>query len=389
MTAPTRREVLIGSAALGVGAVGGAVGGGVLVRGRTDRDEDVGAGETLPFHGKHQAGIDTPPQAFATFLGFDLHPEVEAEGLRRMMRLLSDDAARLTTGQPALADTEPEMAHIPARLTVTFGFGPEFIRRAGGAGADRVKPLPSFVIDRLEDRWSGGDLLVHVGADDPTTLAHAVRMLLKDARAFASVRWSQQGFREARGSRPDGSTMRNLFGQLDGTSNPADLDQHVWIDDDSWLAGGTTAVLRRIVMDLDDWDRVDRPARELSTGRRLDTGAPLTGEHEHDEPDFEARNQVGMRIIPEFSHMARAHRAGTSILRRGYNYDGPASGTSSDSGQIFVAYQADVARQFVPIQESLAELDLLNEWTTPIGSAVFAIPPGCAEGGYVGETLLD
>ncbi|SNQ49443.1 hypothetical protein FRACA_3300004 [Frankia canadensis] len=36
----------------------------------------------------------------------------------------------------------------------------------------------------------------------------------------------------------------------------------------------------------------------------------------------------------------------------------------------------------------LAELDLLNEWVTPIGSAVFAIPPGCAAGGFVGETLL-
>ena len=31
---------------------------------------------------------------------------------------------------------------------------------------------------------------------------------------------------------------------------------------------------------------------------------------------------------------------------------------------------------------------LLNEWTTPIGSAVFAIPPGCVEGGYIGDTLL-
>jgi dye decolorizing peroxidase len=31
---------------------------------------------------------------------------------------------------------------------------------------------------------------------------------------------------------------------------------------------------------------------------------------------------------------------------------------------------------------------LLNQWTTPIGSAVFAIPPGCQEGGYIGDTLL-
>ena len=31
---------------------------------------------------------------------------------------------------------------------------------------------------------------------------------------------------------------------------------------------------------------------------------------------------------------------------------------------------------------------MLNEWTTPIGSAVYAIPPGCAEGGFVGDVLF-
>ncbi|MDN5659423.1 MAG: Dyp-type peroxidase, partial [Brevibacterium aurantiacum] len=52
-------------------------------------------------------------------------------------------------------------------------------------------------------------------------------------------------------------------------------------------------------------------------------------------------------------------------------------------------YQADATAQFVPIQQRLDELDLLNEWTTPIGSAVFAIPPGCDENGFIGDTLFD
>jgi len=29
-----------------------------------------------------------------------------------------------------------------------------------------------------------------------------------------------------------------------------------------------------------------------------------------------------------------------------------------------------------------------NHWTTPIGSVVFAIAPGCAAGGHLGEGLL-
>ena len=36
----------------------------------------------------------------------------------------------------------------------------------------------------------------------------------------------------------------------------------------------------------------------------------------------------------------------------------------------------------------LAELDLLNLWTTPIGSAVFAVLPGAQEGEVLGQALF-
>jgi dye decolorizing peroxidase len=39
-------------------------------------------------------------------------------------------------------------------------------------------------------------------------------------------------------------------------------------------------------------------------------------------------------------------------------------------------------------QKRLADKDLLNEWITPIGSAVFAVPPECAVGGWIGEQVL-
>lgn len=77
------------------------------------------------------------------------------------------------------------------------------------------------------------------------------------------------------------------------------------------------------------------------------------------------------------------------ILRRAYNYeDGLSPEGRPDAGLLFASYQADVERQFVPIQRRLAEVDLLNQWITPIGSAVFAVPPGCAPDGWIGETLL-
>ena len=219
-------------------------------------------------------------------------------------------------------------------------------------------------------------------------------MLLKDARSFATVRWTQTGFRRAHGSEKPGTTMRNLFGQVDGTVNPdptSDDFAHVVWGTQGWLTGGTGFVLRRIRMNLDKWDHLDRSGREQTVGRTLTTGAPLTGTKEHDEPNFEAKTAIGFPVIAEFSHMRRARSENhvERIYRRGYNYDHAPTGTEiSDSGLLFASYQADVTKQFVPIQQRLDELDLLNEWTTPIGSAVFAIPPGCREGGYIGDTLL-
>jgi dye decolorizing peroxidase len=330
------------------------------------------------------------------FAAFDLGPEADRESVARMMRLLSDDAARLTQGRAALADTEPELAATPARLTVTFGFGPGLFEAAGVAAArpPSVADLPAFPIDRLQDRWSGGDLLVQVCCDDAVTLAHAVRMLWKDTRAFAAPRWVQRGFLPARGSHAAGTTPRNLMGQVDGTVNPgsADLDRLVWAaGDPQWFVGGTVAVVRRIRMDLDTWDVLDREARELAVGRRLSDGAPLTGEAEHDDPDLAAVDAQGLPVIPDFAHIRRARGAATgpTMLRRGYSYDeGPGPDGTHDAGLVFVSYQADATAQFVPVQRRLAELDLLNRWTTPIGSAVFAIPPGCEPGGWVGQTLL-
>jgi dye decolorizing peroxidase len=391
---PTRRTFLLGGAVAGVGAVA-AIGVDAAASAQDAAPSTPLNGEvTVPFHGIHQAGIDTDAQAHASFIALDLRPDVDRDGLRRLLRTLTDDAARLTRGEAALADTEPELATAPARLTVTFGFGPELVARAGALAPSWLRPLPAFSIDRLRPEYGDGDLLLQIAADDPVTVAHAARMLLKDARAFATPRWVQQGFRRAHGTERPGTTMRNLFGQVDGTANPVPgttaFDDVVWARE-GWLAGGTGMVVRRIAMDLDTWDHLDRPGRDQAVGRFQSTGAPLTGADEFDEPDFEAKDAIGFPVIPEFSHLRRSRPEDPAqrIFRRGYNYDQtPPAGTLSDAGLVFVSFQADVDGQFVPIQRRLDELDLLNKWTTPIGSAVFAVPPGCAEGGFIGEGIL-
>ncbi|TDB76273.1 Dyp-type peroxidase [Micromonospora sp. KC723] len=398
----SRRGLLTG----GVLATGGALAGAAAVTAaRADRPAVRPPEATLaaevgtavePFYGPRQAGVATEPQAHAAFVALTLKPGTDRAALGRMLRLLTDDAARLTQGRPALADTEPELGLLPARLTVTFGFGPGLYRAADldDRRPASVADVPPFRIDRLQPRWSGGDLLLQICADDPLTVAHTQRVLVKDSRPFATVRWVQQGFRRAAGAEP-GRTQRNLFGQLDGTANPkpgGPLETAVWVPDGpDWLRDSTTLVVRRVSMNLETWDLLGRTDRELAVGRRLDTGAPLTGTDEHDEPDFAALGPDGLTVIPDFSHVTRAHVTDDRLrlLRRPYNYDGiPTANGTADSGLIFASYQADIAQQFLPIQRRLAERDLLNEWTTPIGSAVFAIPPGCPAGGWVGQQLL-
>ncbi|NNH69198.1 Dyp-type peroxidase [Nocardia uniformis] len=387
------RRVLLGGGVAAAGVAG--IGWGAATLTHREHHTDPAA-RTVPFFGAHQSGIDTEPQDQCAFVGFDLVPGTDRADIIGLLRIWTDDAARLTQGRPALADTEAELAARPARLTITVGFGPGLFTAAAleHARPHWLKALPPFTIDRLEEAYTGADLLLQICADEATTVSHAVRVLCKNVTSLVRVRWVQRGFRNA----SEGQSMRNLMGSVDGTVNIAsgvDFDRLVWDDGTGlpWLAGGTSMVLRRIAMDLDTWDELDDDGRELSVGRRVANGAPLTGTGEFDDPDFEAVDDTGIPVIPPSSHIARAHHStdGERFLRRGYNYDdAPAPGTVSNSGLLFACFQRDIDAQYLPVQQRLADFDALNQWTTPIGSAVFAIPPGVPKpGGYLGQPLFE
>ncbi len=378
---------------IGLGGLAAGIGGTVAV----DRVRTPDAPAALvDFHGRHQAGVETPIQAHARYLAHDLREGVDADAARRMLRLVTDDAARLCRAEPAITDQEPQLALTPCRLTVTVGFGPGWFSALGLTQKQPIgfQDLPPYEIDRLEERWSGGDLLLQICGDDPLVVAHAARHLSKTVRRFTTPRWVQQGFSTPMFG-PDSPTPRNLMGQVDGTVNPSpgsdDFAEVVWAGSEAgWFAGGTMLVLRRIAMTMDTWDELDPHAQELAIGRTIATGAPLSGGGEHDEPDLTATDSSGLPLIPQFSHIARAASTGRGdrFLRRSYNYDEGITDGVVDQGLLFAAYQADLTRQYLPVQTRLAEQDLLNEWTVPIGSAVFAIPPGCAPDGQLGEGLL-
>jgi dye decolorizing peroxidase len=351
---------------------------------------------TYAFHGAHQAGIETPPTLLQTFIGLDLRTPGLDTG-EAALRLITDDAARLTQGRPALGDTEETLAVHPEGLTIAVGLGRPFFERIGLAERmpPQLAPIPEFSTDAFEEPWVQTDLVLQVGSDDAVTLAHAIRMLTKDLSTLTEVRWMQPGFRSAAPATPDSTSTRNLMGQVDGTINPAagtaGFDEVVWITDGpDWVQGGTVLILRRIRMLLDEWEILDRPAQEAAIGRQLSTGAPLGRTHEFDPVPFDERDANGLPIIPVDSHIAVAHARTTRemILRRPYNYDNGMHDGTNDVGLLFAAYTADPSRSFIPMQQRIATSDAFNKWNTTIGSAAYLFPRGAAEGEILAEGLF-
>lgn len=389
---------------LGAAAAGATAGAGVAVpaTARLLDDPDparrVSTSAVSPY-GAHQAGITTPTQRSVVVVALDLLPGTDREGLGRLMRLWTGDVVALAAGRSAPGDTAPELAQPHTGLTVTVGWGPAAFDLPGleGARPPGLVEVPPMRLDDLDPRWSGGDLLLVVGADDGTTVAHAVRRLVADASPFARLRWRQQGFWNGVGADGSPVTGRNLFGQVDGSANPAPgsslFDVAVWATTPDWFEGGTTVVVRRIAMDLDLWDTVTRADQERAVGRRLDDGAPLTGGREKDDVDLAAVRD-GRPVVAVRSHVRLAHpstNGGARMFRRGLNYtedEVTPGGVVTRSGLVFMSFQADIGSQFTPVLKRLDEGDLLNAWTSTVGSAVFAVLPGFAEGGWLGQTLL-
>ena len=148
---------------------------------------------SVPFYGRHQAGVDTPAQVYAKFIGLNLL-DANRDSFAAVGRIVTDDAARLTQGEPALGDTEPELAKHPARLTITMGVGRTFLEELGVSVPAGFPEIPAFDTDALDPRWGQTDILIQIGSDDPLTLAHAQRMITKDLSTLTQVQWVQSGF---------------------------------------------------------------------------------------------------------------------------------------------------------------------------------------------------
>ncbi|AWB94332.1 deferrochelatase/peroxidase EfeB [Agromyces badenianii] len=418
----SRRQLfgVLGAGAAGavVGAAGGA-GVALAATGGGTTDASGAAASVYPYFGAHQAGIVTPAQDRLHFAAFDVADALDREGLIGLLTEWTDAAARLSQGLEVAeggavggSDYSPptdtgEALGLPASgLTITFGFGPGLF--TDESGADRfglsarrpamLEPLPRFQGDALVPEMSGGDLCIQACADDPQVAVHAIRNLSRIAFGRASLRWSQLGFGRTSSTSTTQATPRNLFGFKDGTANvkaeeTAIVDDHVWVhasDEPAWLAGGSYLVARRIRMIIENWDRVQLGEQEMLVGRSKGEGAPLSGGTEFTEPDFDKTGATDAPLIDADAHVRLAHptsNGGARMLRRGYNFvDGNDSLGRLDAGLFFLSFQRS-PQQFIDVQTSLAR-DGLNEYLKHVGSAIFAVPGGVAEGEFVGQALF-
>ncbi|MEU1211089.1 iron uptake transporter deferrochelatase/peroxidase subunit [Streptomyces sp. NPDC005790] len=395
-----------GAAGLVLGAAGGA-GGYAATRGDAPTPlTAVGSTEAM-FHGKHQAGITTPLQARGHLIAFDLVPGAGRREAAALMRRWSAAAERLMAGEPSDSqghDTGVALDAGPSSLTVTFGFGRTFFTRTGLSGhrPPALDPLPAFSSDHLDPKRSEGDLWVQIGADDALVAFHALRALQKEAGSTARVRWQMNGFNRTPGTTAQPMTTRNLMGQVDGTNNPkpaeSDFEQRIFVpsggaSEYAWLAGGSYAVVRRIRMLLDDWEELTVGRQEQVIGRRKADGAPLSGGSENTEMDLDEAGPDGRLLIPDNAHArisSPEKNGGAAMLRRPFSYhDGISDDGTPDAGLLFICWQADPFKGFIPVQRKLDRGDALSPFIRHEASGLFAVPGGAASGEYVGQRLLE
>jgi deferrochelatase/peroxidase EfeB len=403
-----RRTFLRGgvSGAAATALTGGLLAGGAVADNRSGSSGPAEA-DSYPFHGTHQSGILTPSakQRYSCFAAFDTTVTTKAE-LADLMRTLTARARFLTAGgtPPDLgigappADSDVLGPQVPAdglTFTVSVASG-IFDDRYGLAAAKprHLTPMRVFPNDSPDPKWTGGDLLVQLCANNPDTIHHAVRDLAKHTRGAMQVRWRMDGFNSP--PRPSG-TPRNLLGFKDGTANPTGSTASglVWVDDPSepaWARGGSYQVVRLIRMLVEFWDRVSINEQETMFGRRRDSGAPLDGNNEFDTPNYHADPKG--QVIPLDSHIRLANprthaTANQRLLRRSYNYDlGVDENGDLQAGHIFVCYQQDVHRQFETVQTRLIDEPLVD-YVQPFGGGYFFVLPGVRDAkDWFGSALL-
>ncbi|MCG3753368.1 Dyp-type peroxidase [Amycolatopsis sp. Poz14] len=327
--------------------------------------------------GAHQAGIIAPQQPQSHLL------VVSAEVSVAPGPLLAGLGRQILA---ATAGKDERLLGLPAGdLTVTVGVGPRLVR-AVDPHLPGAQDLPPAAREEIAPADRGGDLLLQICASDPLVPPIVAAALL--ATPGVRERWRQSGARGPHIPVSDGQTApRNVLGFVDGIvgpRTPVEQQRDLWIAGPAPVAGGTIAVVRRMVLDVARFAALPVAEQEAVFGRRRDTGVPLSGGAIGDGPELGAKTPDGRYLVPAGAHIRRAHAnvVGAGLmLRRSYSMDAPAPGL------LFVSFQNDL-HTFTATLASMEAADELLPFTTTTASGTFLVLPGFDEHRPLGSTLL-
>lgn len=408
----SRRNFVTG--ALGTGA---AVGVGAALTGCSAEDGPSTAGPPapryVPFEGPHQAGITAiPVPAQGLMAAFTVIAD-SREKLADTLAELTDEIRGLMSGRPpeqrgpayppvdsGILGEEPP----PDDLSVVVSVGASLFDGRFGL-ADRrpaeLVQMPFLANDRLDPKFSHGDLLLTMEAGHIDTLQFALRQLMRRTRRHLVLHWMIDGYARGAGVVSHAATPRNLLGFKDGTANLASddqalMDRYVWVGsgdgEPDWAVGGSYQAVRIIRMFVEFWDRTRLIEQEQIFGREKISGAPLGMSDEFADPDY-AEDPRGERI-PLNAHIRLANprtpeTEDSLILRRGFSYARSFDGAGRlDQGLAFVSYQRSLERGFLAVQNRLTG-EPLEEYIMPVGGGFFFALPGVqGPDEFLGQALV-
>ncbi len=415
---PERRRLLIGA-----GVLAGAASVAATARAAegtpqgsvTNAPESDRLGESHAFHGRRQPGVVTPRPAAGLVAAFDVLAQNRAD-LERLLRTLTERAAFLMKGGPA-PELDPKFPPAdsgilgpvvtPDNLTVTVAVGSSLFDDRFGlkdARPKRLQRMKSFPNDALQHEICHGDILIQLCSNTPDTNIHALRDIIKNTPDLMMARWKQEGSVPVQPPHSEKAkeSARNFLGFRDGSANPnsADetlMDKVVWVqresDEPAWAANGTYMAVRVIRNFVERWDRTPLQEQETIFGRRKASGAPFTGKVESDTPDYS--NDPEGKVTPLTAHIRLANARDREapehlILRRPFNYsNGVNKAGQLEMGLLFIAFQADLEKGFIHVQNRLNG-EPLEEYLKPIGGGYFYVLPGVEDDkDFLGRGLLE
>ncbi len=198
-----------------------------------------------------QRGVLDAPQKHIFIMTFDLADAAAAQA--KLDQLWADVSERLHDWYGGVS------------LTVTIGFGAPLFDKIGKTSTmpPGLRLMPGWEGDKFQPTEAQADVIIQVGTDDRGVLNTVERDIRRHLAGAFSVRDYEVGF-GVPGS-------RGLLGFVDGTGNPhGDAKNPVALigAEDATRQDGSFMVFRKIVEDLDGWERQSVDGQEAAIGRQ-------------------------------------------------------------------------------------------------------------------------